>query len=120
MTPLSAIEAMLEKCTPGEWTEGVDGTIIVKPAPLAKQRQIVIAEYCSGNRGDKALILNAPSLLRELIAKVRAMEKVVAAAQTVADAGAISVYSYTEPVNSCRKALAEYRALTTEKGEEIR
>lgn len=44
-----------------------------------------------------------PALLRDW----RKMKKVVEAARTVADAGAISVYSYTGPVSACRKALAE-------------
>ena len=41
--------------------------------------------------------------------------KAVEAARLVADAGAISVYSYTGPVSACRKSLAALDALEAQK-----
>lgn len=117
MTPIPEIEAMLAKCTPGEWKWDGDvwGYDREQEAPwllAGPDDKRVLWGEINAHESDAKLIARAPSLLRELIERVRAMEKVVEAASDVD----IRFGPHTnEHEQVLREALAEYRALTTEK-----
>ena len=128
MTKLTAIEAMLAKCTPGEWTvrkmrgeENKVGHGFVQAPRINHSHGYDIEVLCEDanypderREGDLQLIARAPSLLRELIERVRAMEKVVAVAETIQECYP-SEGSYVCEYDDLQKALAEYRALESKR-----
>lgn len=141
MTKLSAIEAMLAKCTPGEWAFHPEslGPISVwadcENSAGREVRQAVasvgstynhldVTLYGEQNKrevADARIIARAPSLLRELIERVRKAEKVVEAAKDVFDVKRPGYHDCIDDgLPECEwcvleKALAEYRALDKEK-----
>lgn len=87
MTELTAIKAMLAKCTPGEWRAGrpdmlsydTCGGRPFKYVYIGKSQEIKV--QTRRPVADSQLIGAAPSLLRELIDRLRKAEKVVEAAK---------------------------------------
>lgn len=104
---VTAIEQM-ERAVPivGEW-EACD-TANSDFVLIAGKREVIAYFDCSTATAD--FIAQSRTEIPRLLRDWRAMKKVVDAARMVADAGAISVYSYTGPVGACRKALAELDA----------
>ena len=86
MTPLHEIEAMLAKCTPGEW-------VIASRCVHSDESNRCIVDTDASLRADVELIARAPSLLCELIDRLRKAEKVVEVAKEVRAGLAVSTES---------------------------
>jgi hypothetical protein len=132
VTNLTAIEAMLAKCTPGEWELDEMGYRVLADVPgflkTKEYPQFVVAQcstFCTAEldvqRANARLFTFAPSLLRELIERVRAMEKALKEINGLASAHCLNPKLTEEflvdAIDISGKALAEYRALTDERKE---
>ena len=158
MTPLHDIEAMLAKCTPGDWAVVFNGNSLLSVAATEACKCIALPKSIehgrdayrwegspqigSDDHANFEMIARAPSLLRELIERVRAMEsekvhiinhasnhakymerrvvvmeKVVEAAKSLDALWGYAQVNIGPTELRVNKALAEYRALTDERKE---